>query len=331
MKVTRGVLVAFLLASVVFSPTHAGMNGGPVAYWPFNGNANDESGNGNNGIVIDATLTTDRFENPLSAYSFNGVNSRIVLSSLFHYSPINLTLHAWVKYDNDAPERKMIIAKLTGGDTSGNLALEIRGCFIAMQFNLGDGFDGWHQAVGTTPLASDCWYHVAATYDGSRIKVFLNGVLDGSTAYSQGMGAGSIPWMIGVHPSSDGGFYGGFSFKGTIDDVGIYDYALSDEEIHLLYNNTLPPGPCDEIQAQLDEANARISLLQATNAQLQNQVNAVSQQIQVLSIALGRDFNNPGFTLPGATLQEQIQNLVNAIGQLNFGRRQALYKNLLGR
>ncbi|MBI2175001.1 MAG: LamG domain-containing protein, partial [Candidatus Omnitrophica bacterium] len=244
MKKSIGVLVTFLLVFLVFSPTHAGMNDGLVAYWPFNGNANDESGNGNNGVVSNATLTTDRLGNSNQAYSFNGSNSYVDLPSLYAYSPTYLTLHAWVKYDSDATGRKVIIAKLTGQDTPGNLALEIRGNVIAMQLNR-DGSRVWHQALGSTPLAGDRWYHVAATYDGSHIKVFLNGVLDGSTPYSQGIPIDTIPWMIGVHPRSGGGFFDGFSFKGTIDDVGIYGRALSDAEIRELYEGTAPPPPAD--------------------------------------------------------------------------------------
>ena len=50
---------------------------GLVAWYPFNGNANDSSGNGNNGTVHNATLSADRFNNPNSAYSFNGSSSYI--------------------------------------------------------------------------------------------------------------------------------------------------------------------------------------------------------------------------------------------------------------
>jgi len=63
---------------IVIQTCHAGINDGLVAYYPFNGNANDESGNGNNGTVNGATLTSDRFGNANSAYSFDGVNMRII-------------------------------------------------------------------------------------------------------------------------------------------------------------------------------------------------------------------------------------------------------------
>ena len=71
-----------------------------VAYYPFNGNANDESGNGNDGIVIGAVLTNDRFENINSAYYFDGIDDEIILGS----EPFNFTNHSyaisvWAKWD----------------------------------------------------------------------------------------------------------------------------------------------------------------------------------------------------------------------------------------
>ena len=63
-------------------PSYVPSNG-LIGYCPFNGNANDESGNGNNGVVNGAILTSDRNGNLNSAYSFNGINSRISLPQPF--------------------------------------------------------------------------------------------------------------------------------------------------------------------------------------------------------------------------------------------------------
>ena len=69
---------------------------GLVGYWPFNGNANDESGNNNNGTVSGATLTTDRFGNANKAYSFDGTNDYIsVLDNNSLDLTNQLTLSAW--------------------------------------------------------------------------------------------------------------------------------------------------------------------------------------------------------------------------------------------
>jgi hypothetical protein len=67
------LLLFFVLAFAVTS--FADLNYGLMAYYPFNGNANDESGNGNDAIVTQAILDVDRFGNENSAYYFDGLNS----------------------------------------------------------------------------------------------------------------------------------------------------------------------------------------------------------------------------------------------------------------
>jgi hypothetical protein len=92
-------VVVFLFCGI----THAGLSDGLVAYYPFNGNANDESGNGHNGIVngTGATLTNDRFGNANKAYSFNGTGSYIrvnVNTADWFYNDFSITV--WVNFKN---------------------------------------------------------------------------------------------------------------------------------------------------------------------------------------------------------------------------------------
>ncbi|OIN60058.1 hypothetical protein BLX24_04195 [Arsenicibacter rosenii] len=68
---------------------------GLVAYYPFNGNANDESGNNRHGTVHDATLTTDRFGNANKAYAFDGVNDWIDVAKDAAFQFNDFTLSAW--------------------------------------------------------------------------------------------------------------------------------------------------------------------------------------------------------------------------------------------
>jgi hypothetical protein len=73
-------LILFIIAYVLFGiniKAQIDLNNGLVAYYPFNGNANDESGNGKNGTVSGAVLTSDRFGNLISAYIFDGTNDYI--------------------------------------------------------------------------------------------------------------------------------------------------------------------------------------------------------------------------------------------------------------
>ena len=75
--------IVFVFTSNVFTqvPNYVPTNG-LVGYWPFNGNANDQTPNGNNGTVNGATLTTDRFGNANSAYNFDGINDYIQINNI---------------------------------------------------------------------------------------------------------------------------------------------------------------------------------------------------------------------------------------------------------
>jgi hypothetical protein len=78
------------------------LGNGLVACYPFTGNANDESGNANNGTVFNATLTTDRFNKPNRAYFFNGTNARIQAPHSNSLNVGKITVAAWVNYGNTA-------------------------------------------------------------------------------------------------------------------------------------------------------------------------------------------------------------------------------------
>src|ERR1700689_1178920 len=73
------------------------LNSGLIAYYPFSGNANDATGNGNNGIPMNGVqLTTDRFGNPNSAYYFDGIDDYIVVNDSGKLSPPSVTVAAFV-------------------------------------------------------------------------------------------------------------------------------------------------------------------------------------------------------------------------------------------
>ena len=88
----------------------ADLSDGLIAYYPFSGNANDASGNGHNGTVHGATLTTDRFGNPSSAYSFDGLKDYVRVPDDPQLDGMNaLTLSVWVKIDSvDHPEAEVL-------------------------------------------------------------------------------------------------------------------------------------------------------------------------------------------------------------------------------
>ena len=91
-------LFTFYFASNAQIPSFVPTNG-LVGYWPFNGNANDESGNGNNGVVNGATLTSDRFGNAGKAYNFSASERDYIVSSQIGMNNLTGTFSSWVEFN----------------------------------------------------------------------------------------------------------------------------------------------------------------------------------------------------------------------------------------
>ena len=105
MKKIIALFIASFVCSIFLPQAWATIDDGLVGYWPFNGNANDESGNGNDGIVHDAILTSDRFGNPDSAYDLDESNGNIKVTKVVNF-PIfkNATISFWADHDATCPD-----------------------------------------------------------------------------------------------------------------------------------------------------------------------------------------------------------------------------------
>jgi hypothetical protein len=91
---TAVIALGFSAITMAQVPSYVPTNG-MVGWWPFNGNANDESGNGNNGTVNGATLTTDRFGNANQAYSFDGVDDYIKIQNSPNFLNQEYSVSIW--------------------------------------------------------------------------------------------------------------------------------------------------------------------------------------------------------------------------------------------
>jgi hypothetical protein len=221
-------LLAGFTAILLFGGTavFAGVNDGLLAYYPLDGNANDASGNGHNGVVSSATLTADRFGVPDSAYAFNGINDYIEIFSLNSY-PV-LTLSAWAKWEAGSSQDAMVIIS---GDNYGydrSLQLTRRGLSgsdtneITVHAGQAAGPLSWLRTG--VMVTNNTWTHYAVEFTSDNIHLFVNGAWVWSWgAPATGWNEGN--WRIGANLAD------GWPFKGAIDDVRIYDRALSEAEI----------------------------------------------------------------------------------------------------
>ena len=154
-----------------------------VAYFPANGNANDESGNGNNGMVNGATLTEDRFGYANSAYYFDG-NDNISIPDDPSLRLQTVTLSAWVKpaVDMNDVQQRVIISKEKQGAAGGYYLAyigDVNGDG-AINFKIMSGgmpATGYHSTEHPIDLIAGQWYHIVGTYDGTVRKLYINGVL----------------------------------------------------------------------------------------------------------------------------------------------------------
>jgi hypothetical protein len=193
---------------------------GNKGYWPFNGNANDESGNQRHGTVYGTQLTSDRFGNPSSAYQFGSNN--YITTSLTHLSTPTITIAAWAKTSSNQME--MTLASARGGSITGLYynANQVVGTF-------GNSGGGFHNGDYYNSVCNDGdWHHVVMSYNDTAIRIYFDGnmVVDGSISFDLLF---SGPFEFGRDNP-----YGRY-FYGDLDDIGLWDRALSPQEIYQLY------------------------------------------------------------------------------------------------
>ncbi len=205
---------------------------GLVAYYPFNGAANDASGYGHHGTVKGATLTADRFGSANSAYRFDG-SSKIMVNSLkgFHWGN-NFSVSVWFKRTGQWGNYQGIV----NNGYSDNGSWEIR---MGRENNgtmLGGGV-----VTATSPKTWDYvylhasqnqWHHVVMAYNGSNLSFYLDGVAQSRSGNDTGeITAKNTQLTIGQAGIGMPREY----FFCMIDEVRIYNRAISPKEIQSLY------------------------------------------------------------------------------------------------
>ena len=226
MKTLRGVLViAAVLTLATNTPAQSFITNGLVAYYPFNGNANDASGNGNNGTVVGARLTTDRFGTPNSAYNFTGSGSTYITvpdsPSLDVTSAI--TMAVWIKSAGGGTYGPRILSK-------GPPCYEMN--VLRPSSDTMANFDIQTLQQVSTHLCLDQvnWIHLVGTYDGQVMRFYTNGTLAVQANVSGPIAVNNEPLAIGQNFDDNSDY-----FNGDIDDVRIYNRALSGNEVSQLY------------------------------------------------------------------------------------------------
>jgi len=212
---------------------------GLVAYYPFIGTADDASGNGNNGTNSGATPTSDRFGHSTNAYNFSR-NTYIRIPELFPATVSGFTFAVWVMKDTVDNNTHTILYKgLDQGEASLGITSTSTGVKLGFGVNLQNGSLGgqnWYSASVPDTLKAKTYYFLVGRYTkGQKIDFSINGILSGSVVIPDTCLA---QWpnhsysAIGMHTS----FPMTTGWSGVIDDIRVYNRALSDAEVQALFH-----------------------------------------------------------------------------------------------
>ena len=207
------------------------LGNGLVACYPFTGNANDASGNGNHGTVFNATLTTDRFNKPNRAYFFNGTNARIQAPHSNSLNVGKITVAAWVNYGNTATTQIITKRNWTNAQNE-KFAFDTREFHVKRNGACTPNLN-WNPLTYPSPPSIGVWTYIVATYDGRFSRFYKNGVLERTVDFSSMQDLDLCPGGELIFGANFATFP--FHYTGKIDDIRLYNRALSDAEVSQLY------------------------------------------------------------------------------------------------
>jgi hypothetical protein len=202
---------------------------GLVLYYSFDGNIRDASGKENNGIVTGVRLTEDRKGRENAAGWFNGESFIEVRTSPSLDLTNAITIAAWVKHDpgpNDANRpQEDIVCKIN--PTSWNRGYRLTAWWLNPDGYACELYNGSQHicSIGEDPVIGK-WTHVAATWDGEVMRLFQNGQLRSSARFQGTISVSGGALFVGIHTLKNQAM-----FRGTMDELRIYNRALSDAEI----------------------------------------------------------------------------------------------------
>jgi hypothetical protein len=249
-KITKQLAFIFIMLASQIMQAQIPTNG-LIAFYPFCGNANDNSGNGHDGTVIGATLALDRFGNANSAYYFDGNGDTIILN-LYQQNVTDYSISAWFQSDSGGP---IVTGERDNTPFTGTRCLTLDLNWIGGAGNYGKvtfRADGPGVTIGqyTDSSYGDLnWHHVVGTYSSplgqinpNAFLIYIDGHLVSSTptasvypdTANSPINNYLKPMLIGAHyvwsPSV---------FHGSLDDIRIYNRTIDSTEVLALYNEGL--------------------------------------------------------------------------------------------
>ncbi|MFY7963377.1 MAG: LamG-like jellyroll fold domain-containing protein [Chitinophagaceae bacterium] len=233
----KKLLIVLFLFTVKTICCQVNLSKGLLAYYPFNGNTNDVSGNNLNAVNFGATPTTNAANKINSAYDFNGTSANILLpnSPKFNFNATDsFSISCWIQPSNNAALNLQALIVKAVFDANVQNANWSYGLYLNLDKAM-SGFNANDFLNGTTSLSqNNCWYHLVVTYKNGIWILYVNGKVEAQdltqTKFISQNASVSSTIAIGKKGSSNGEYY-----KGKIDEVRIYSRNINKGEVETLY------------------------------------------------------------------------------------------------
>ncbi len=219
--------------------TNSSLDSGLVGLWSFNGpdlsgtTATDRSGQGNNGTLTNGpVIATGKVG---QALNFDGVNDYVTMGGSDTLNLTStLTVSAWVNANslaNTAASPYAVVSRMIQVPNYNGYELGLRGVTSQVAyFHTGNTYSGAHTLFGVTVVDDGRWHLITGVYDGTTSFIYVDGVLDASGARTNTLSTSGENFDVGTDYNKD------TYFPGKIDEVRIYNRALSAGEVKQLYN-----------------------------------------------------------------------------------------------
>jgi hypothetical protein len=260
----------FLPYGTMRSNAQTFLTNGLLTYYPFNGSAVDATGNGHDGAVMGATLTTNRFGQPQCAYAFDGTRSVIVVTNSNNLQPMgDFSVSVWAQIPV-IPNNAFLVLMAKHDDRANDSGWIIDTAPLQFPFL----FEAAPLFNGNCPQVSiptNAWFQATFTYQiSSQIcNFYINGILADSRVQNYNTNSDPNPFTIGANTASFTTSGYDDYFQGQLDDIRIYNRALSGNEVEQLY------------AIELDEPT--IGLIKSVKPSFSNLSLSTNYQLQVSS------------------------------------------------
>ena len=224
------VLFCFCASFVFGQPPSYVPTSGLLAWWGM-ANATDATTNGNTLTAFNLIPTTDRFGNANSAYAFDGTSSYLTRTSFGHTftQAGSFSVSIWIKKTNN----NVGVAIMSGSTASLNFIWLVQSDATKAIFGTNKQQSAWFWTNATTNFVLNQWEHYVGVYSGNTMTFYRNGVLQGTTTNTHtNVAQAVLPFWIGRGVSGD-------YFTGSLDDIGIWNRALTPNEVAILFQSPL--------------------------------------------------------------------------------------------